>query len=155
MRRNLPYIGSKNRAYILYRVSQKTPTTLGKLCRTASWLFFKTEPLPGAARFGRCRASKCTFHLSTTNRTYAVLDDQGGNRRGRMTNYMLTAYVYCWSVESQCHQTKLFPPCSRSTSCSLHYKRVSNCVLPMSLQSIQYISGDELHTHDPISAVVL
>ena len=37
----------------------KTPTTLSMLCRTSSWLFFKTEPLSGTARFGRCRASKC------------------------------------------------------------------------------------------------
>ena len=39
-------------------------TTRSMLCRTASWLFFKTEP-----RFGRCRASKCPFHVSSINRT--------------------------------------------------------------------------------------
>ena len=27
-----------------------------------------------------------------------LLGDQGGNRRGRMRNYVLTTYVYCWST---------------------------------------------------------
>ena len=54
---------------IIYRVSKKTPTTLSMLCWTANWLFFKTEPLSRIARFGRCRASKYPFHISSINRT--------------------------------------------------------------------------------------
>ena len=41
-------------------------------CRTASWLFFKTEPPSGTPRFGRCKASKCPFHMSSINRTCAA-----------------------------------------------------------------------------------
>ena len=54
-----------------------------------------------------------------------VLLHQGGSRRGRLRNYVLTAYVYCWSVncsaqhtlwsELQRHQTKRFSPWSPST----------------------------------------
>ena len=36
----------------------KTQTTLNMLCGTANWLFF------GTAGFGRCRTSKCPFHMS-------------------------------------------------------------------------------------------
>ena len=52
----------------------------------------------------------------TSNAQWLIRCDQGGNRRGRMRNYVLIAYVYCWSVESQRHQTKRFPPWSRSNS---------------------------------------
>ena len=72
--------------YYIYGVSQKTPTTLSMLRKTTSLLFFKTEPLSGTARFGRCRASKCPFHTSSINRTCAA------HRAVYITNGVQTMY---------------------------------------------------------------
>ena len=46
-----------------------------------------------------------------------VLGDQGGNRCGRIRNYVLTVYSMLTArvVESQRHQTKRFQPWSRSS----------------------------------------
>ena len=57
---------------IYARFPKKIPKTLSVLCRTANWLFFKTELLSGTARFRRCRASKYPFHMSSINRTCAA-----------------------------------------------------------------------------------
>ena len=49
--------------HVIQRVSQKHRQRL--VCYAERQTFFKTEPLSGIARFGRCRASKCPLHMSS------------------------------------------------------------------------------------------
>ena len=65
----------------LYRVIEKTPTTLSMLCRTASWSLLKEEPMSGKARYGRSRPSKCPFHMSSIKRTNSM-QHKAGYKRG-------------------------------------------------------------------------
>ena len=44
------------------------------MCRRTNWLFLKMEPLSGTARFGRCRISKCPFHMSINRPCAAHLE---------------------------------------------------------------------------------
>ena len=57
------------------------------LCRKANWLFFKTEPLSGIARFGRCKASKFLFHMSSIKQTCAA------HRAVYITNVVQAVYL--------------------------------------------------------------
>ena len=83
--------------------------------RTINWLFFKTEPLSGTARFVRYGVPKCPFHMSPINRTCAA---------HRAQSTLQTGFKLC--------RAYLLRLCRAS-----------------------YIGDDELHTHNPICAVVL
>ena len=64
----------------VYRMIEKTPTTLNMLCRTANWSLFRKEPMSGNARCGRSRPSKCPFHMSL-KRTKSM-QHKAGYKRG-------------------------------------------------------------------------
>ena len=88
---------------------------LGKLCRTANWLCFQTEPLSGTARFGRYRVSNCPFHMSI-NRTCAA------HRAVYITNRVQTVH--------------LLRHCRAPTSAVLSFTHITNkcsCLLRLSI----------------------
>ena len=70
----------------MYSRFPKKPPTLSTLYRSTNRLFFKKEPLFGPPWLGRCKSSKCPFHMSII-RTCAT------HRAVYITNGIQTVYL--------------------------------------------------------------